>query len=1052
MDDLNVVETEFTSWLMDGKKRKRRFVWTATLTSSAKEVFQRLLSDGVTPDAVLCTDGSRVDTGTTTTIPGYGEGIKLADLAAAFNKDIPAGERRGRDVTVNAVRGFLARGGAISSGEQNELAWARKKYRNGSGAAAPSQALRGTESESVMDAHDNSKPVLLAPPEEAVPRHQPQLKVKLMLDAFSALLRDSRLPDAMEEAGENTDVVILNSQFRGLSRPDLLRHFDSVLPHDVPVCKKDVASFLRSHAQINAGQRHYVLWNKKKRQFDGRSALPSPLRRWSCCAAAGSCAMSGRNFFGLQCCPAASLVATLLPVEKSTQPMEGDCKVPFAGGVTATEGNHAEHHNGDPSGVPQQQQQQQQRRLSVRHTEVSLEECKSQPLWLTCDGGETYKRCTLGNINQFHRHVFFTFADTDASTGARTSTSSGGSYSYGVQVTFLDCIAGGTVGAWPPPTPEDLSSGEGAGPAPPLFVGRIACSGSAEASSGAASSNTAAAPKSKVLPQGWPGVFTGTKGVRCEVLASFAVEQCGRRCIAEAPGGDMSAKSVQDLLSYALEKTPVGDFEGIVLPPQADDSAPSPPSGVDEELFSMMYYLLHGGSKLNVVATLRSIADVHACAALAAELASAETGLLRSYISAVAYIVQHFVWGSEPVGERILGLHASMSEPAKGVLRESVAAAAAAEQEGNFESYREATRRAGGACDFLGVVGKVLSTMLPWVQSYNKLGSETRYARFGMWVGPAKLPALIERLRSFRYQEAIALLAFQTAKVMASGGIAAATTAESQGALRTFSRRHAAISRDAGTTRLSRTSLSEFDAVLESAFDVGISAGMVLVSPSGWVASSMYFEMHYVRTLVVCTSGECATDAASYEALMQSKEEHEGDFKALNLVNAAALRRLVNALSSGRCGAAVRKRLECSTGAVDYAAVGLLICEAAPIVSAGNNWRAGGKDRNAHNSFIKGLFGGRRASEFVGEFERTLSAPQLHYNEMKRRVYELQRGSRDMRVRHMKSFTGTKMLTDKTWARESGALSGWVAFDRDFARAWQLHHTMGVSAAACAKK
>ena len=104
---------------------------------------------------------------------------------------------------------------------------------------------------------------------------------------------------------------------------------------------------------------------------------------------------------------------------------------------------------------------------------------------------------------------------------------------------------------------------------------------------------------------------------------------------------------------------------------------------------------------------------------------------------------------------------------------------------------------------------------------------------------------------------------------------------------------------------------------------------MVLVSPSGWVASSMYFEMHYVRTLVVCTSGECATDAASYEALMQSKEEHEGDFKALNLVNAAALRRLV---------------------------------------------------------------------------------------------------------------------------RESGALSGWVAFDRDFARAWQLHHTMGVSAAACAKK
>ena len=381
MDDLNVVETEFTSWLMDGKKRKRRFVWTATLTSSAKEVFQRLLSDGVTPDAVLCTDGSRVDTGTTTTIPGYGEGIKLTDLAAAFNKDIPAGERRGRDVTVDAVRGFLARGGAISSGEQNELAWARKKYRNGSGAAAPSQALRGTESESVMDAHDNSKPVLLAPPEEAMPRHQPQLKVKLMLDAFSALLRDSRLPDAMEEAGENTDVVILNSQFRGLSRPDLLRHFDSVLPHDVPVCKKDVASFLRSHAQINAGQRHYVLWNKKKRQFDGRSALPSPLRRWSCCAAAGSCAMSGRNFFGLQCCPAASLVATLLPVEKSTQPMEGDCKVPFAGGVTATEGNHAEHHNGDPSGVPQQQQQQQQRRLSVRHTEVPLEECKSQPLW-----------------------------------------------------------------------------------------------------------------------------------------------------------------------------------------------------------------------------------------------------------------------------------------------------------------------------------------------------------------------------------------------------------------------------------------------------------------------------------------------------------------------------------------------------------------------------------------------------------------------------------------------------------------------------------------------
>ena len=88
-----------------------------------------------------------------------------------------------------------------------------------------------------------------------------------------------------------------------------------------------------------------------------------------------------------------------------------------------------------------------------------------------------------------------------------------------------------------------------------------------------------------------------------------------------------------------------------------------------------------------------------------------------------------------------------------------------------------------------------------------------------------------------------------------------------------------------------------------------------------------------------------------------------------------------------RCGAAVRKRLECSTGAVNYAAVGLLICEAAPIVSAGNNWRAGGKDRNAHNSFIKGLFGGRRASEFVGEFERTLSAPQLHYNEMKRRVY-----------------------------------------------------------------
>ena len=74
-------------------------------------------------------------------------------------------------------------------------------------------------------------------------------------------------------------------------------------------------------------------------------------------------------------------MATLLPVEKSTQPMEGDCKVPFAGGVTATEGNHAEHHNGDPSGVPQQQQQQQQRRLSVRHTEVPLEECKSQPLW-----------------------------------------------------------------------------------------------------------------------------------------------------------------------------------------------------------------------------------------------------------------------------------------------------------------------------------------------------------------------------------------------------------------------------------------------------------------------------------------------------------------------------------------------------------------------------------------------------------------------------------------------------------------------------------------------
>ena len=58
-----------------------------------------------------------------------------------------------------------------------------------------------------------------------------------------------------------------------------------------------------------------------------------------------------------------------------------------------------------------------------------------------------------------------------------------------------------------------------------------------------------------------------------------------------------------------------------------------------------------------------------------------------------------------------------------------------------------------------------------------------------------------------------------------------------------------------------------------------------------------------------------------------------------------------------------------------------------------------------------------------------------------------------MRVRHMKSFTGTKMLTDKTWARESGALSGWVAFDRDFARAWQLHRTTQlVSAAACAKK
>jgi hypothetical protein len=64
--------------------------------------------------------------------------------------------------------------------EQNELAWARKKYRNGSGAAAPSQALRGTESESVMDAHDhdNSKPVLLAPPEEAVPRQLAQLKVQ----------------------------------------------------------------------------------------------------------------------------------------------------------------------------------------------------------------------------------------------------------------------------------------------------------------------------------------------------------------------------------------------------------------------------------------------------------------------------------------------------------------------------------------------------------------------------------------------------------------------------------------------------------------------------------------------------------------------------------------------------------------------------------------------------------------------------------------------------------------------------------------------------------
>ena len=73
MDDLNVVETEFTSWLMDGKKRKRRFVWTATLTSSAKEVFQRLLSDGVTPDAVLCTD--RPNQSCTLSYCGAGLGI-----------------------------------------------------------------------------------------------------------------------------------------------------------------------------------------------------------------------------------------------------------------------------------------------------------------------------------------------------------------------------------------------------------------------------------------------------------------------------------------------------------------------------------------------------------------------------------------------------------------------------------------------------------------------------------------------------------------------------------------------------------------------------------------------------------------------------------------------------------------------------------------------------------------------------------------------------------------------------------------------------------------
>ena len=117
-------------------------------------------------------------------------------------------------------------------------------------------------------------------------------------------------------------------------------------------------------------------------------------------------------------------------------------------------------------------------------------------VWLTCDGGETYKRCTLGNINQFHRHVFFTFADTDASTGARTSTSSGGSYSYGVQVTFL-CIWG-TGGRR---RRRRMSSGEGAG----LLIRGPKCS-DAEASSGCQITRSP-----KIRATGWLGV-TGIKG------------------------------------------------------------------------------------------------------------------------------------------------------------------------------------------------------------------------------------------------------------------------------------------------------------------------------------------------------------------------------------------------------------------------------------------------------------------------------------------------------------------------------------------------------------